>query len=114
MPEVEINETTGIATVSVTEQIAEVTVDESGETPIVEITVAASPEIIEVGIIGPQGPQGVPGAQGPAGAALLSELTDVNVQSKVNQSVLYFDQSSNKFVANSIHTIITLTDGGNF
>jgi hypothetical protein len=114
MPEIEINDITGIATVGVTEQIAEVTVDEGGDTPVVEVTIVDSPQVIEVGVIGPQGPQGAAGPAGPAGSTTLSELTDVNVIAKVNKSVLVYDQLTDKFVANDVNTITTITDGGNF
>lgn len=114
MPLVEINDITGIATVSVTETIAQVSVDDSAEPVIVSVNVIAPPEIIEVGILGPQGPQGIQGPVGPVGSSTLANLTDVNVAAKVDKSVLYFDQTSSKFVANDVNTIVTLTDGGNF
>lgn len=44
----------------------------------------------------------------------LASLTDVNVVNKVNKSVLVFDQTTNKFVANDVNTITTITDGGSF
>lgn len=108
MSVVEINEITGIATVSVTEVTTEVTVDDSAAAPSITVTTAAPPQIIEVGIIGPQGPAGT------AENLSLSNLTDVNIVQKVNNSVLYYDASSTKFVANDVNTITNLTDGGNF
>lgn len=114
MPEIEINDITGIATVGVTEVIAEVTVDDTELTPVVQVNVSSPPEIIEVGIIGPQGPQGPTGVAGPPGSTTLEALTDVNVTSKVDNSVLYYKESESKFFADDINTVITLTDGGNF
>lgn len=94
--------------VSVTEEVVvAVTTTEA----VVELTVVAQPQAIEVGIIGPQGPRGEPG---PTGSNALANLDDVDVSTKVDKSVVYYDQTAEKFVANSIHTIITLTDGGNF
>jgi len=80
------------------------------------------------------GPQGVPGPgiipSGTTGQVLaktsnanydtqwktlaLSDLSDVNVGSKIDGSVLVYDGGSQKFVANSSFTSISLTDGGNF
>lgn len=80
------------------------------------------------------GPQGVPGPgiipSGTTGQVLaktsntnydtqwkmlsLSDLSDINIASKVNGSVLVYDGGSQKFVANSSFTSNTLTDGGNF
>lgn len=111
MPEVEINEQTGIATVAVTQQIAEVNVTESESSITVQISATQEPEIIQVGIIGPQGPQGI---QGLPGSTSLEELEDVDISLKVPNSVLYYKQSQGKFVADDVNTIITLTDGGNF
>lgn len=97
MTQIQVTEETAVA-VSTTEAVVDITVD-------------ATPQVIEVGIIGPQGPQGI---QGPIGASTLSELTDVNVGQKVNNSILYYDQSADLFVANDVNTIITITDGGAF
>ena len=77
----------------------------------VELDVSAPPQVVEVGVIGPQGPIG---PAGPAGSNTLANLTDVNVAAKVDNSVLYYNQTSDKFVANDVNTIITITDGGNF
>jgi len=80
------------------------------------------------------GPQGVPGPgiipSGTTGQVLaktsnanydtqwktlaLSDLSDVNIGSKIDGSVLVYDGGSQKFVANSSFTSISLTDGGNF
>jgi hypothetical protein len=44
----------------------------------------------------------------------LGDLNDVNTNDKVEKSVLTYDQTSGKFVANDVNTILTITDGGNF
>lgn len=77
----------------------------------VEVTLVEQPSVIEVGIIGPQGPAG---PAGPVGATTLAALTDVDITNKVDNSVLYYNQTSSKFLADDINTIITITDGGNF
>lgn len=96
---------TGVATVDVTPAIAQVTIADTSDASIVTVTVASQPQIIEVGVIGPQGPPG---------PSSLTGLTDVNVAAKVDKSILYYDQPSNKFIANEINTLITISDGGNF
>lgn len=80
------------------------------------------------------GPQGVPGPgiipSGTTGQVLaktsnvnydtqwktlgLSDLSDINIANKVDGSVLVYDGGSQKFVANSSFTSLSLTDGGNF
>lgn len=97
MAQLQVTEETAVA-VSTTEAVVDIAVD-------------ATPQVIEVGVIGPQGPQGI---QGPSGTNALSELADVNVGQKVNNSILYYDQSVDLFVANDINTIVTITDGGSF
>lgn len=89
----------------------EVAVAVSTVAAVVDITVNATPQVIEVGISGPQGAQG---PAGPVGASALAGLTDVNVAQKVNNSILYYDQTQDLFVANDINTIVTITDGGSF
>lgn len=70
MPSIEISETTSTATVGVTEIVAEVTVDDSGERPIVNVTTSAAPGVVEVSHVGPQGPKGIKGDTGEPGASL--------------------------------------------
>ena len=80
------------------------------------------------------GPQGVPGPGiipgGTTGQVLaktsnanydtqwktlaLSDLSDVNIGGKINGSVLVYDGGSQKFLADSAFTTLSLTDGGNF
>ena len=78
-----------------------------------EVIVYQQTAQVNVAAAGPQGPVGPPGAPG-SGLAFLSTLQDVNVANKASNSVLYYDQASDKFVADSIYTVLTLTDGGNF
>jgi hypothetical protein len=44
----------------------------------------------------------------------LTDLSNVDITGTIDNSVMTYDQASGKFVANSIHTILTITDGGNF
>lgn len=44
----------------------------------------------------------------------LEALTDVNVGSKTDGSLLYYDSAQAKFLANADTTRINITDGGNF
>lgn len=71
----------------------------------------------DAGATGAQGATGATGSQGAtgaAGASHLANLLDVNVTAKVNNSVLYYNQASEKFIADDINTVVTITDGGNF
>ena len=103
---------------------------EEGDNAVINIEPGPVVETIDVAVVGPQGPAGSPGltggqgatgpaggqgATGPAGGATaLSDLTDVDVNSKVNKSVLVWNEATGKFTANDQNTTITLTDGGNF
>jgi hypothetical protein len=44
----------------------------------------------------------------------LGDLSNVDDATKVDLSVLVYNESEGKFVANDVNTIITITDGGNF
>jgi hypothetical protein len=44
----------------------------------------------------------------------LGDLLDVNDENRVNQSVVVFNETEQKYVVNDINTLITITDGGNF
>lgn len=48
------------------------------------------------------------------GVANLADLQDVTAVNRVDGSVLTYDATSAKFVADSLTTKLTLTDGGNF
>lgn len=48
------------------------------------------------------------------GVGALASLSDVLTASKVDGSVLVYNQGQDKFVADSATTKLTLTDGGNF
>jgi hypothetical protein len=85
----------------------------------VTVSEGDSIQTINIGVIGPQGPQGEVGPAGPQGppgesASRLELLEDVNAVGKVNKSVLVYDEPTGKFVVNAVHTVATLTDGGNF
>lgn len=90
---------------------AVVSVNEIDEVQIVEVSVSSAPVIVETGIVGPQGPQG---PKGPDGYLRLEQMEDVNVTGRVDKSVVVYNASENMFTVNSIHTIETITDGGNF
>jgi hypothetical protein len=74
--------------VNVTTQKNTVTVNTSGQLTTVTATTA--------------GPQGPPGD------------FDLNQSSKVDKSVIYYDQSADTFKADAVYTADTLTDGGSF
>ena len=52
--------------------------------------------------------------QGPPGPTFSSSGTTLNDSSKVDGSVLYYDDSSGTFKADSTTTKLTLVNGGNF
>lgn len=73
----------------------------------IEVVSPTAPLTVEVQTAGPQGP--------PLSEVLtLADLVDVDVTGKVASSVLYYDTTSGKWLANDINTVVTLTDGGNF
>lgn len=86
---------------------------EENEVQIIELETEPVVEFLEIGVVGPQGPIGPDGPPGQT-VSLLSELEDVDVTNRTDGSVFYFDAARNKFIADSIETKITLTDGGNF
>jgi len=66
------------------------------------VTVNGETNVVTVSTQGPQGPQF---------SSTNSLLVDNN---KVNNSVVYFDQSSGTFKADQTRTVENLVDGGNF
>ena len=52
--------------------------------------------------------------QGPQGPAFAATGTTLDDSAKVDDSIVYFDQSSGTFKADSTTTKLTLVDGGNF
>lgn len=87
-----------------------VTIIEESEVQVIYLGTEPVVEFIEIGVVGPQGPPGPPGPS----ASFLSDLQDVDVADRTDGSVFYYDAALGKFVADSIETRITLTDGGNF
>lgn len=83
-------------------------------------------DVVTVFTEGPQGPPGAAGAAGPAGptgpqgpagigsVSNLGDLADVNTDSKVNKSLLYYDSGSGQFKADAVWTTATIVDGSNF
>lgn len=73
------------------------------------------PAVIRVSV--PSGPAAVhvatPGPPGSA-ATTLSDLVDVDVGGKVEDSLFYYSAAKDKFVADSTITKTTITDGGHF
>jgi hypothetical protein len=49
-----------------------------------------------------------------SGGGTLAGLSDVDATTKVDGSVVYYDATASKFLADNATTKITLTDGGNF
>ena len=56
----------------------------------------------------------VPGEQGAKGADASGGGIDIDTTNAVNGSVVTFDSTINKLVANDVNTITSLVDGGNF
>ena len=52
--------------------------------------------------------------QGPQGPAFSTTGTVMNDSAKVNNSVVYFHQSSGTFKADATRTVENLVDGGNY
>ncbi len=76
-----------MTTVNITTNKNTVTVDESNSS------------VIEVATQGPQG---------------ASAADSVNVDNAVNRSIVYYDSTSSRLVADATWTTNTITDGGNF
>ena len=90
---------------------SEVILETTGSEVTLEVVDEGQVEVVELLVQGQMGPQG---PIGPAGPSHFADLLDVNVAAKVNNSVLYYNQTSAKFVADDVNTVVTLTDGGNF
>ena len=65
----------------------------------VAVTTDGTTTIVTATTAGPQGPPGD---------------FDLNQSSKVDKSVIYYDQSADTFRADNVYTTETLTDGGSF
>ena len=52
--------------------------------------------------------------QGPQGPAFAATGTTLDDSAKVDDSIVYFDQSSGTFKADATTTKLTLVEGGNF
>ena len=52
--------------------------------------------------------------QGPAGPAFTTSGATLDDTAKVNNSIVYFNQSSGTFKADATRTVENLVDGGNF
>ena len=85
----------------------QVLVQETAE-QVIELIAPTTPVTVEVVTEGPQG------AIASAGSSTLAGLDDVDVNSSVNKSVLYYDLGANKWVGDELNTLVTLTDGGHF
>jgi len=44
----------------------------------------------------------------------LESIEDMDTSDKVDKSVVYYDGNSGSYKADSLYTVTTLTDGGNF
>lgn len=115
--------------------MSDVILETTGSQVILEVVDEGQVEVVELLVQGQQGPMGATGVQGPVGAtgvqgligvtgpqgvtgatgaSHFADLLDVNVTGKVDSSVVYYDETSEKFLADDINTVVTLTDGGNF
>lgn len=73
------------------------------------VVAPSTPGLVTAITEGPQGPQG------PAGGSVpLASLSDVDASAVTDKSVLYYDASSLKFIADAVWTIPEVTNGGNF
>ncbi len=50
----------------------------------------------------------------PPAPVALADLTDVNISAKTNKSILYYDNATSQWKGDTLQTILTITDGGNF
>ena len=66
------------------------------------VTVNGDTNVVTVATRGPQGPQ------------FSTTNSILNDNNKVNNSVVYFDQSSGTFKADQTRTVENLVDGGNY
>ena len=66
------------------------------------VTVNGDTNVVTVATRGPHGPQ------------FSTDGSILNDNNKVNNSVVYFDQSSGTFKADQTRTVENLVDGGNF
>ena len=76
-----------MTTVNITTNKNTVTVDEG------------DPSVITVATVGPQG---------------ASAADSVNTDNAVNRSIVYYDSTSSRLIADATWTTSTITDGGNF
>lgn len=67
------------------------------------VTVTQNQTVVGVAAAGPKETVGT-----------LGSLEDLDVGNKVDKSVVYYDGNSDTFKADSLYTVFTLTDGGNF
>jgi hypothetical protein len=79
--------------------------DETGAQTIV--TTPDTPTVVTAVTAGPQGPGG-------EAATRFRDLTDVDITSATNYSLLYFNNATQKIVGDADITTRTVTDGGNF
>ena len=90
-----------MTTVNVSSVTNTVTVTENGSTTVVTVPVTSTVTALTAG------PQGPIGPAGPSGLV-------VDDAAKVDKSVVYYDASTATFKADTIWTVPTLADGGNF
>ena len=87
-----------MTTVNVSSVTNTVTVTENGSTTVVTVPQTST---VTATTVGPQGPAG------PSGLV-------VDDAAKVDKSVVYYDAAAATFKADTIWTVPTLADGGNF
>lgn len=82
-----------------------VVTEESGAQTVV--TTPDAPTIITAVTAGPQGPRGEAGTT-------FRNLEDVDIDTATNNSLLYFDATTNKITGSTTWTTSNITDGGNW
>lgn len=67
------------------------------------VSVVSNETVVSVSAAGPK-----------ESASTLTAMQDLDVSNKVDKSLVYYDESSEMFKADNLHTVFTLSDGGNF
>jgi hypothetical protein len=71
------------------------------------VTTSGAPTVITAVTAGPQGPRGLTGGA-------LRDLEDVDINGVINNSLLYYNATTQKVTGSNEWTTENITDGGNF